>query len=123
MDRDERCTIEDYGYIRRLIVSDAVPVDSGSVAAVHLGADTRRSTIHVEETPVEFVRRLERRTVVTAGEMSALTVELSHAAESVAWFFNNVEIDASNAAYRIINDGAVQALQVSARKHTESKAV
>lgn len=112
IDRDPRCSIEDYGYIRRLVIRDILPSDSGSTATVQLANDILTSKVMVDETPVEFVQKLERKTTVIAGEVSTLTVELSHAAEKVAWYFNGQEITSQTTGYRLIADGVVQALQI-----------
>lgn len=40
------------------------------------------------------------------------SVELSHAAGKVTWYFNGEEIHPESAGYRLISDGVVQALQV-----------
>ncbi|KAI6227724.1 hypothetical protein M3Y99_01223100 [Aphelenchoides fujianensis] len=112
IDRDPRCSLEDYGYIRRLVIKDIVPADSGSVATVQLANDILSTTVMVDETPVEFVRKLERRTTAIAGEVTVLNVELSHNAEQVRWFFNGQQITAETPGYRLVSDGIVQALQI-----------
>ncbi|KAI6223322.1 hypothetical protein M3Y95_00877500 [Aphelenchoides besseyi] len=112
IDRDPRCSFEDYGYIRRLVIKDIVPADSGSIATVQLSNDILSTTVLVDETPVEFVRKLERKTIAIAGEVTMLNVELSHNAEQVRWFFNGQLIAADATGYRIIADGIVQALQI-----------
>ncbi|KAI6180537.1 hypothetical protein M3Y98_00731100 [Aphelenchoides besseyi] len=112
IDRDPRCSFEDYGYIRRLVIKDIVPADSGSIATVQLSNDILSTIVLVDETPVEFVRKLERKTIAIAGEVTMLNVELSHNAEQVRWFFNGQQIAADATGYRIISDGIVQALQI-----------
>jgi hypothetical protein len=112
IDRDPRCSLEDYGYIRRLVIKDIVPADSGSIATVQLANDVLQSTVMVDETPVEFVTKLERKTVAIAGEVTTLSVELSHNAERVVWYFDGKEIGEETPGFRIVADGIVQALQV-----------
>jgi hypothetical protein len=67
----------------------------------------------VDETPVEFIQKLERKTTAIAGEIATLTVELSHNAEKITWHFNGEEIRVDSAGYRLVSDGVVQALQVN----------
>lgn len=111
-DREPRCSLEDYGYIRRLVIRDILPSDSGSIATVQYEHQALNSTVMVDETPVEFIQKLERKTLAIAGEIATLTVELSHSAEKVVWTFNGETIGTETSGYRLISDGVVQALQV-----------
>lgn len=45
IDRDDRCSIEDYGYIRRLVIRDILPSDSETRATVQLANDILSSTV------------------------------------------------------------------------------
>uniref|UniRef100_A0A1I7SFQ9 Ig-like domain-containing protein n=1 Tax=Bursaphelenchus xylophilus TaxID=6326 RepID=A0A1I7SFQ9_BURXY len=109
---DPRCSFDDFGYLRRLVVRDIVPDDSNTKITVTFNDTSATSTIMVDETPVEFERKLDYRTTAKLGEVCTLSVVLSHVAEKVTWYFNSIPVDQHDPTFRIIDEKTIQALQI-----------
>src|SRR5690606_9466415 len=80
---DPRAQSEEQGYIRRVIIRDIVPGDTGLVVAVELDGAKFESVIKVDETPVEFTKKLEHRTTAPMTQVCTLAVELTHEAQRI----------------------------------------
>lgn len=107
----QRYETEEYAYLRRLIIHEAVPTDSGTVISATSEGATFSTVLSVDETPAEFVRKLERRTTGTLGETLTLTVEISHETQHVAWYKDGEKIGDST-SFKILSQGTTHALQV-----------
>uniref|UniRef100_A0A914Q3L7 Immunoglobulin I-set domain-containing protein n=1 Tax=Panagrolaimus davidi TaxID=227884 RepID=A0A914Q3L7_9BILA len=65
---DPRAVSEEQGYIRRLLIRNIVPDDTGLETAVELDGMKFTTKVNVDETPVEFTKKLERKIIAPMTE-------------------------------------------------------
>uniref|UniRef100_A0A915ER06 Titin n=1 Tax=Ditylenchus dipsaci TaxID=166011 RepID=A0A915ER06_9BILA len=114
---EPRARIEDYAYIHRVVISGVVPADTGLVVSVTLGQQTFESALKVDETPVQFARKLDWKKTGIVGKDLVLSADLSHKAdeadERIIWLHNGERISDSDPHYNMSFSGLTPKLELA----------
>lgn len=89
INEDSRCKVDVDGLTRVLKISDVKPSDNGTVIVAKVAEHVSQTTLLVEDTPVEFVERLPRRSYGKVGEDVKLVVAVNHPSETVKWYVDD----------------------------------
>lgn len=109
---DSRCTEEVNSLIRTLTITNIAPKDNATVIVAKVGNIVAETIIHVEDTPVEIIGPLPRRSFGKCGENVKLAVFVTHPAQSVVWEFNGEKISEDDENYMIAEEGNIYTLTI-----------
>lgn len=87
----------------KLIIKNVQPTDSATYSAT-VGSEKKITAVEIEALPVQFLNKLNKRTVANEEENVSLTVDIQRPSNEVAWFKDGKPIDVDNARYSISQD-------------------
>lgn len=109
---DSRCTEEVDSLIRILTIINISLDDNETVIVAKVGDIVAETIIRVEDTPVEIVELLPRRSFGKCGEDVTLAVSVTHPGYSVIWEFNGEELSQDDENYVIVAKANTYALTI-----------
>lgn len=107
-----RCTEEVSEMTRTLTIMNIAPEDDNTVVIAKVRDIIAETIVHVEDTPVEIIEPLPRRSFGKCGENVILAVKVSHPPHFSVWKFNGEELSQNDDNYVIAKDGNIHTLTI-----------